>query len=194
MDQPSQRKLEQVCKLCWGGRVKPKLSYLSQGKTSEFRRKMGLVNLFVFDAFFYCDGRPGPAFVSITQTDLWECWQNISHCGYRFSLEFQVISFTDTDFGLESSYFFNHLSYNGASRHIASPSADAKSQPIRAAPLQNKNCPVKLLTLNFKSRPAKLWIWTDLANQDSALRGRCSVGRHHAYFWSEALFSCLKVS
>ena len=31
-------------------RVFPKLSYVYQGKTSEFGRKMGFVNLFVLDA------------------------------------------------------------------------------------------------------------------------------------------------
>ena len=30
--------------------------------------------------------------VSITETDLWECQQKISHYGYRFSLEFQLIN------------------------------------------------------------------------------------------------------
>ena len=29
--------------------------------------------------------------LSITETDLWECQQKISHCRYRFSLESQLI-------------------------------------------------------------------------------------------------------
>ena len=40
--------------------------------------------------------------IAVAETDLWERWQKISHHIYRFSLEFQLISITDTDFGLES--------------------------------------------------------------------------------------------
>ena len=41
--------------------------------------------------------------ISITETDLWEFQQKISHYRYRFSPEFQFISVTDTDFGLETN-------------------------------------------------------------------------------------------
>ena len=40
---------------------------------------------------------------AITETDLWEFQQKISHYRYRFSLEFQLIAITDTDFGLETN-------------------------------------------------------------------------------------------
>ena len=33
------------------------------------------------------------------ETDLWKCQQKISHYRYRFSLEVQLISITDTDLG-----------------------------------------------------------------------------------------------
>ena len=36
--------------------------------------------------------------IAVTETDLWECLQNISHYRYRFSPKFQLISITDTDF------------------------------------------------------------------------------------------------
>ena len=39
----------------------------------------------------------------ITETDLWEFQQKIAHCTYRFSLEFQLISVTDTDCTLTSA-------------------------------------------------------------------------------------------
>ena len=38
--------------------------------------------------------------ISITETDLWKFQQKISHYGYRFCLELQITSITDTDFGL----------------------------------------------------------------------------------------------
>ena len=41
--------------------------------------------------------------ISITETDLWEFQQKISHYRYRFSLEFQLIATTDTDFGLKTN-------------------------------------------------------------------------------------------
>ena len=41
--------------------------------------------------------------IAITETDLWEFPQKISHYRYRFSLEFQLISITDTDFGLKTN-------------------------------------------------------------------------------------------
>ena len=40
---------------------------------------------------------------SVTETDLWRYQQKISHYRYRSSLEFELISITDTDFGLEMS-------------------------------------------------------------------------------------------
>ena len=40
---------------------------------------------------------------SIAETDLWEFQQKISHYRHRFSLEFQLISITDTDFGLKTN-------------------------------------------------------------------------------------------
>ena len=36
--------------------------------------------------------------ISITETVLWKLWQKISHYRYRYSLEFQIITITDTDF------------------------------------------------------------------------------------------------
>ena len=59
VDQPSRRKIGHVCELCLGARVQPKLPYTFQGKPSEFRRNMGLVNLFVLDALLCCDGGSG---------------------------------------------------------------------------------------------------------------------------------------
>ena len=53
------------------------------------------------------------AFISITETDLWEFKQRISHYRYRFALEFQLTSITDTDFGLKTNQFCNHFGYNG---------------------------------------------------------------------------------
>ena len=52
--------------------------------------------------------------ISITETDLWEFQQKISHYRYRFwdSLEYQLISITDTDFGLKTNKFCNHFSHN----------------------------------------------------------------------------------
>ena len=41
--------------------------------------------------------------VSITETDLREFQQKISHCGHRFPLEFLLSSITDTDFGLKTN-------------------------------------------------------------------------------------------
>ena len=40
----------------------------------------------------------------MTETDLWEFQQKISHYRYSFSLEFQLISITDTDFGLKTNF------------------------------------------------------------------------------------------
>ena len=42
--------------------------------------------------------------MSITETDLWECWQKISYYRCRLSLQFQLIFFTDTVFGLEANF------------------------------------------------------------------------------------------
>ena len=60
----------------------------------------------------YRSARP-EELISITETDLWECQQNISHYRYRFSLELQLLSITDTDFGLEMHLLCNHFGYNG---------------------------------------------------------------------------------
>ena len=50
--------------------------------------------------------------ISVTETDLWEFREKISHYRYRLSLEFQLKSITDADFGLETNYFCNHYGYN----------------------------------------------------------------------------------
>ena len=39
--------------------------------------------------------------ISITETDVWECQQKISHYRYRFSLEIPINFIADTEFGLE---------------------------------------------------------------------------------------------
>ena len=39
--------------------------------------------------------------ISMKETDLWEWKQKISHYRYRFSIEIQLLSITDTDFGLK---------------------------------------------------------------------------------------------
>ena len=51
-------------------------------------------------------------FISITETDLWEWWQKISHYRYILFFSFQVVSITDTDFGLKMNRFFNNFGYN----------------------------------------------------------------------------------
>ena len=47
----------------------------------------------------------------ITETDVWECWQHMSHYSYRFFFEFQSISIADPDFGLETNYHCHHKHY-----------------------------------------------------------------------------------
>ena len=41
--------------------------------------------------------------IAITETDLWEFQQKSSQYRYSFSLEFKLMSITDTDFGLETN-------------------------------------------------------------------------------------------
>ena len=43
----------------FGSQGLPELPCLFQGKTSEFKRKMGFINLFVLDAMLWCDGGSG---------------------------------------------------------------------------------------------------------------------------------------
>ena len=68
VDQPSHRKIGQGCELCSGARLQPKLSYFLQGKTSEFRRKMGFIN--------FCDVMVGPVL------KFGKMWQRHMKCGF----------------------------------------------------------------------------------------------------------------
>ena len=56
---------------------------------------------------------PPEELISITETDLWEYQQKICHYTLSFSLEFQLIAITDTDFRLKTNEFCNHVGYNG---------------------------------------------------------------------------------
>ena len=50
----------------------------------------------------------------------------ISHCRYIFGLEFELISITDTDFGLETNGFCNHFGYNGKACSLSACSSEPK--------------------------------------------------------------------
>ena len=68
---------------------------------------------FLFDFRLQIQNRAARRIHAITETGLWEFQQKISHYRYRFSLEFQLISITDTDLGLKPNQFCNHFGYNG---------------------------------------------------------------------------------
>ena len=47
------------------------------------------------------------------QVDVWECLQRIPHCRYRFVLEPEVITTTDTDFSHQMNWFCTNSRSNG---------------------------------------------------------------------------------
>ena len=68
--------------------------------------------------------------ITITETDLREFQQNISHYRCRFSLEFQLISITDADFGLKMEICSVIMSATTASRSGASPNFRGHSHAV----------------------------------------------------------------
>ena len=104
---------------------------------------------------------------SITETDLWECRQTISHYRYRSSLEIQFVSMTDADFGLETNEFCNNFGCNGKTL----PSkTDVTLKSLQSQHIHGKACPSPkslhhqwfLLTsilCNGRARGLITWIW-----------------------------------
>ena len=61
---------------------------------------------------------------------------------YRLSLEFQLISITDTDFGLKTNQFYNHFGYNGGT-HVSSVGFDFYELLAALWIPQKSYCPIK---------------------------------------------------